>query len=362
METLSLGGSRTRRNWEPPSVILKTVAVITLFFAQLIAGSHPARSQDFYRAKTIKFIVGATPGGSLDNYTRLISRRLGTHVPGNPSVIVQNMPGAGSLIAANYLYNVAQPDGLTIGGFAAAVVLQQVIGDESAKFDGRKFGWIGTPLTYHSICVVAKESGIKTIEDWLGAKKPPNIGGMGPGAGPSDTPRILNAAIGLPVKLVEGYGGGATVRLALERGEIDGYCGAWQSIRSVWQDALRDGKFLVVLQASPESHPELTHVPLAIHFAKSEEAKQLLNVNYTIHGAEFVYSMSPGTPKEALQILRTAFLQTLRSPEVMAEAQKAGLDIDPADGSTVANKLNALYNLPASTVSKLKEVLVPKDK
>jgi tripartite-type tricarboxylate transporter receptor subunit TctC len=207
MEALSVEGLRVRRSWDPWSVTSRTAAVLVLILAQLIGGKQPAQAQDFYQGKTIKFIVGATPGGSLDNYTRLISRRLSAYVPGNPSIIVQNMPGAGSLIAANYLYNVTQPDGLTIGSFAAAVVLQQVMGDESAKFDGRKFGWIGTPLTYHSICVVSKESGIKTIEDWLAAKRSPNIGGMAPGAGPSDTPRILSTAIGLPLKLVEGYGG-----------------------------------------------------------------------------------------------------------------------------------------------------------
>jgi hypothetical protein len=181
---------------------------------------------------------------------------------------------------------------------------------------------------------------------------------MGPGAGPSDTPRILNAAIWLPLKLIEGYGGGAAVRLALERGEIDGYCGSWQDVMRVWPDALRAGKFVVVIQASVEAHPDLKHVPLAINYAKSEEAKQLVNVNDTIHGFEFVYATSPGTPKERLQILRTAYMQTLRSPELAADAQKAGLEIDPVDGGTIAKKLDALYELPASTVAKLKEVLV----
>jgi tripartite-type tricarboxylate transporter receptor subunit TctC len=339
---------------------IKTVAILAAIFTLLIAARQPARSQDFYQGKTITFIVGASPGGSLDTYTRLIGRHLGRFVPGEPSVIVQNMPGAGSMVAANHVYNLAKPDGLTIGGFAAAVVLQQVMGNQAAKLDGRKFGWIGTPISYHSICVVSKESGIKTIEDWLAAKRPPIVGGMGPGAGPSDTSRILNAAIGLPLKLVEGYGGGAAVRLALERGEIDGYCGSWQDVRRVWQDALKAGKFVVVIQAGVESHPDLMHVPLAIHYAKSEEAKQLINVNDTIHGFEFVYAISPGTPMERLQILRTAFMQTLRSPELLAEAKKAGLEIDPVDGGTTAKKLDALYDLPASTVSKLKEVLVPR--
>jgi tripartite-type tricarboxylate transporter receptor subunit TctC len=330
--------------------------------ALLIAGRQPARTQDFYQGKTITLIVGATAGGSLDTYTRLIGRHLGRYVPGNPSVTVQNMPGAGSLIAANHVYNLEQQDGLTIAGFAPAVVLQQVMGDQAAKFDGRKFGWIGGPSTYHGICSVRKGSGIKTIEDWFAAERPPHIGGMSRGAGPSDVPRILNAAIGLPLKLVEGYGGGATVRLALERGEIDGYCGSWQDIKSIWQDAIKAGKFVVVIQLGAAPHPDLTHVPLAIHYAKSEEAKQLLDVNDTIHGVEFVYATSPGVPRERLGILRTAFMQALGSRELAAEAEKAGLEIDPLDGGTIAKKLSALFDLPASTVSNLKDVLVRKER
>jgi tripartite-type tricarboxylate transporter receptor subunit TctC len=341
---------------------IKSAAMLAAGFALVMAGAQPGYAQDFYRGKTITFIVGASPGGSLDNYSRLIARHLARHVPGSPTVIVQNMPGAGSLVAANYLYNVAPPDGLTIGAFAAAVVLQQVMGDQSAKLDGRKFGWIASPMTYHSICVVSRETGIRTIEDWRAAKRPPNFGGMGPGAGPSDTPRILAAAIGVPLKLVEGYGGGATVRLALERGEIDGYCGSWQDVRSVWRDQIRDGKFVVVIQASVNPHPDLRDVPLALQYAKSDEAKQLLAVNDTVHGLEFVYATPPNTPKERLQSLRTAFTQALRSPELAAEAEKAGLEIDPVDGGTIEEKLAALYGLPASTISKLKEVFVKEKK
>jgi tripartite-type tricarboxylate transporter receptor subunit TctC len=339
---------------------IKAAALLAGFFAVSIAGGHPARSQDFYQGKTITFIVGASPGGSLDTYTRLIGRHIGKYVPGNPSVIVENMPGAGSMVAANHVYDLSKPDGLTIGGFAAALVLQQVMGNQAAKFDGRKFGWIGTPIIYHSICVVRKETGIKTLADWLAAKKPPIIGGMGPGAGPSDTPRILDAAIGLPVKLVDGYGGGAAVRLALERGEIDGYCGSWQDVKRVWQDRIKAGTFTVVLQASVEGNPDLAQVPLAIDYAKSEEAKQLITVNDTIHGFEFVYATAPETPAERLQLLRTAFIEALRSPELAQDAAKAGLEIDPVDGATVARKLDALYDLPASTVSKLNRVLVSK--
>lgn len=339
---------------------LKPIAMLVAAFALLGTAGQPARSQDFYQGKTITFIVGSTAGGSLDIYSRLVGRYLGQFVPGNPSVIVQNMPGAGSLVAANHLYNRVQPDGLTVAGFAGAVVLQQIMGNQAAQFDGRKFGWIGTPLNYHSICVVRQETGIKTIKDWLAATHPPLVGGMGPGAGPSDTPRILNAAIRLPLKLVEGYGGGSAVRLALERGEIDAYCGSWQDVKSVWQDQIKTGKFLVVLQASTSSHPDLQQVPLAIDYAKNDEAKQLITVNDTIHGFEFVFATAPGTPSDRLEILRAAFMKALSAPALLADAQKARLDIAPVDGAATAQKLDALYDLPPGTVSKLKAVLLAK--
>jgi tripartite-type tricarboxylate transporter receptor subunit TctC len=338
----------------------KALATLAVIVALSLAGSVAAHAQEFYRGKTITFVVGAAPGGSLDIYSRLVGRYLGQYVPGHPTVVVENMPGAGSLVAANHVYNLTKPDGLTVGGFAAAVVLQQVMGNEAAKLDGRKFGWIGSPLTYHSICVVRKESGITSIEDWLHAKQPPIVGGMGPGAGPTDTPRILNAAIGLPLKLVNGYRGGAAVRLALERGEIEGYCGSWQDVKRVWQAQVRSGEYKVVIQMSDKADPELRHVPLAVHFAKSEEAKQLINVDDTVHGYEFVYATTPGTAPERVQLLRTAFMRALRSPALVAEAQKARIEIDPVDGGMVAKKLDALYDLPASTVAKLKQILVPK--
>jgi len=356
-------GESIRKHKKMERIMLKRIdtgAMLAGIFALSIAGVEPAQSQDYYQGKTIKFIVGASPGGGFDTYTRLIARHMPRYVPGTPSIVVQNMRGAGSLIAANFVYNRTQPDGLTIGAFAAALVLQQVMGRKGVKFDGRNFGWIGSPSSYHSVCVMRKESGIRTIEDWLAAKRPPHFGGMGPGAGPSDTPRILNAAIGVPLKLVEGYRGGRKVRLALETGEVDGYCGSWEGVKRVWQDAIKAGKYVIPIQASVQGHPDLTDVPLAVQFAKSDEAKQLLDVNDTIRGNEFVYSAPPGTPKENLRTLRTAFMQALNSPQLLSEAKKARLTIAPVDGGTIARKLNALYDLPAGTVSKLKKVLLVK--
>ena len=319
-----------------------------------------AHGQEFYKDKTIRFIVGYSPGGSFDQYTRIIARHFGKHVPGNPNAIVENMPGAAGRIVANHIYNIAKPDGLTVGAWAAPLVLQHVMGDEATKFDGRKFGWLGVPGPYDTACHFNRESGIKTMEDWFAAKRPIKISSIGPGTSTSDVPKFVKAALGLPMQIVEGYKGGAEARLAVESAEVDSFCGSWQATKGAWRGALESGKIRVVVQITLKSHSELKDVPLAINYAKTDEAKLLLRVADNVHGYQFPYSVPPGTPKDRLQILQEAFMKTLRDPELLAEAKKAQLEIDPVDGPTLAKTFTSLYELTPSLVSKLKEILIPK--
>ena len=167
------------------------------------------QAQDFYKDKTIRFIVGYSPGGSFDLYTRVIARHFSKHVPGNPTTIVENMTGAGGIIAANNLYNIAKPDGLTIGAWAAPLVLQQIMGNEAAKFDGRKFGYLGVPSPYDTVCTFNDKSGIANMNDWFAAKRPMKISSIGPGTSTSDIPKLLKAALNLPLEVLDGYKGGA---------------------------------------------------------------------------------------------------------------------------------------------------------
>jgi tripartite-type tricarboxylate transporter receptor subunit TctC len=338
----------------------RRLVLLVIVFAFTAMGVRRSSGEEFYKDKYLKFIVGASAGGSFDTYTRLIARHMGRHVPGDPTTVVQNMPGAGSLIAANYIFNKVKRDGLTIGGFAAALVLQDVMGNKAVKFDGRKFGWIGIPSFYHTLCSFRSDSNIKTVEDWRAAKHPVKLSGIGPGAGPSDIPRLLHAALGLPVHLVEGYRGGAQARLALERGEVEGYCGSWEAVKSVWSRPLKTGEITLVLQANLESHPELKEVPLAIDFAKTDEQRRILGVADTTHGIEFVYAVAPGTPQNRLETLQKAFIETLNDPALREEARRSGLEIAPMDGTTLGKRLSALYDLPPETVEKLREILIPK--
>jgi tripartite-type tricarboxylate transporter receptor subunit TctC len=340
-------------------LLLMRFAVIILTFVAVVP-EQTARAQDFYKDKTIRFIVGYSPGGSFDLYTRVIARHFSKHVPGSPTTLVENMTGASGLIAANHLYNIAKPDGLTIGAWAAPLVLQQIMGNEAVKFDARKFGYLGVPSPYDTVCTFNDKSGIATMNDWLNAKRPAKISSIGPGTSTSDIPKLLRAALNLPLDVLEGYKGGADARLAVESGEVDGYCGSWQTVETVWRSAYESGKIHAVLQASLESHPRYKQVPLAINYAKTDLARQLVTVADSAHGAQFPYTVPPGMAKDRLELLQKAFVNTLKDPEFLAEAKKSKLDIEVIDGPAITKKFGALFDLEPATVAKLKEVLVPK--
>jgi tripartite-type tricarboxylate transporter receptor subunit TctC len=334
------------------AVVMSAVFALTL--------TVQARAQDFFKDKTLTFIVGYSPGGTYDQYTRLLARHIGKHVSGSPTRVVENMPGAGGIIAANHLYNRVKPDGLTVAAWASPLILQQIMGNEATKFDARKVGWLGIPGPYDTACHFNQQSGIKTVDDWFAAKRPLKIASIGPGTSLSDVPKLLKAALNLPLEMVEGYKGGAEARLAVESGEVDGLCASWQATKVSWRSQMETGKIHVVLQATLKSHPELKKVPLAINYAKTEEARTLLRVADNVHVYQFPFSTAPGTPPDRLQVLQQAFVKTLRDPELITEAKKADLEIAPIDGPTTAKTFNGLYELPPTLIARLKELLIPK--
>ena len=337
------------------------VAVITA--GLVLGGAALSRSatDDFFKGKTIRIVVGFAAGGGFDTYSRVIGRHMGKFIPGNPSIIVENMTGAGSLVAANHVYRVAKPDGLTIGHFIGGLIMQQVMGGSGIEFDARKFGMIGVPVKENVVCALRKETGITNMDSWLAAKTPLKLGGTAPGSTTDDVVKILKEAIGLPVQLVSGYKGTADIRLAADSGELAGGCWAWESIKVTWRQALQARDVMVVLQAIPKSHPELSSIPLAIDFAKTDEAKRLIDAG--IHDTQIFtrpYVLPPGTPKERLQLLRKAFLDTLKDKEFLAEAEKSKLDVDPIPGEQVEKIVDGLFKLDPNTLAKLKQVLTTK--
>ena len=341
---------------KPLGILMTAIVALVLSFSY----SWHANAQEFFKDKTISFIVGYSAGGSFDLYTRTIARHFNKHVPDNPTVVVDNMPGASGLIAANHLYNRVKPDGLTIGAWAAPLVLQQIMGNEAVAFDGRKFGYLGVPSPYDTVCTFNEKSGVANMNDWLAAKRPMKIASIGPGTSTSDIPKLLKAALNLPLEVLDGYKGGSDARLAVESGEVDGYCGSWQTVETVWRGAYESGKIRAVLQASLEPYSKYKDVPLAINYAKTDLARQLITVADSAHGAQFPYTVPPGMAQERLQLLQKAFVDTLRDSEFLAEAKKSKLDIEVIDGPTIAKKLARLYDLQPAVIAKLKEILLPK--
>jgi tripartite-type tricarboxylate transporter receptor subunit TctC len=334
--------------------------LVTALAGLVLLGSSPANSasDDFYRGKTIRIIVGFAAGGGFDTYSRVIGRHMGKFIPGNPTFVVENMTGAGSLIAANYVYKVAKPDGLTIGHFIGGLIMQQVMGGPNIEFDARKFEMIGVPVKENVVCALRKETGIVSVEDWFAAKAPVKLGGTAPGSTTDDVAKILKEAVGLPIQLVSGYKGTADIRLAADSGEIAGGCWAWESVKVTWRKALDTKEVNVVLQAIANPHPELPNVPVAINFAKTSEAKKMVEAG--IHDTQIFtrpYVLPPGTPKDRVQLLRKAFVETLKDREFLAEAEKSKLDVEPIPGEQVEKIIAGLFKLESGVLGKLKQIL-----
>ena len=240
----------------------RNIPIVVLAAVLLWSGKASAQ-EPFFKGKTVRIVVGFAAGGGFDTYSRAMARYWGRHIPGNPSIIVENMAGAGSLIAANHVYKVARPDGLTIGNFGGGLFMQQLKGGAGIEFDARKFEFLGVPVQDNRSCAFTKASGITSMERWMAAKTPVKVGATAPGDLVHDGPKILQAALGLPIHLVSGYKGTADIRLAAEAGELAGGCWGWDSIKATWSRALESGDAIMVVQMVSKPHPDLPKVPLA---------------------------------------------------------------------------------------------------
>jgi tripartite-type tricarboxylate transporter receptor subunit TctC len=322
-----------------------------------IASAFPQES--FFKGQNIRIIVGASAGGGYDTYSRTIARHMGKHVPGNPTFVVENMPGAGFLISANYMYKVAKPDGLTIGHFIGGLFLQQLLGKPGVEFDAAKFEYIGVPTQDNYVIGISKKNtGLSSMNQWLESKTVVKLGGVGAGSATDDIPKVLMAAIGLPAQLVSGYKGTADVRLAYDNGEVQGVCNSWQSFSATWPNELKSGDLTIVLQTTAKSHPELTKVPLAISYAKTEEAKNLIrSLVHSVGPAARPYVLPPATPKDRVMLLRKAFMDTMKDPEFLADAKKAKLDINPLDGAELEQNVMDVFKLDKNLIPRAKEIL-----
>jgi len=339
------------RTWRS-SLIARVVLGFTLL-------APAACAQDsFYKGKTIRFVVGAPPGGGFDTYSRAITRHLGKYVPGNPTLLVDNMPGAAGLVAANYVYKVSRPDGLSAGTFPGGLFLQQLLGLPGIEFNAPKFEFLGVPAQDNFLIGVAKGAGITSVEQWKASGTVIKIGGIAPGGGTDDIPKLLKAVLGLPLQLVTGYKGTGPVRLAFNAGEVQGICNSIESLKANWRTELDKGEVVFIIQAGLKPHAELPTVPWAVDLAKSDDAKKLIQTLSRVNGViNRPYLLPPGTPKERVKILRKAFIDTMKDDDFLADAKRARLDLEPLDGQVIENEVKTLFKLEPALVKQLKDIL-----
>ena len=314
--------------------------------------------EPFYKSKSVRIIVGGSAGGGYDTYTRTIARHLGKHVPGNPAFVVENMTGAGSLIAANHVYKVAKPDGLIIGHFIGGLILQHVLGKPGIEFDGRKFEHLGVPAQDTTTVGISKVSGVTSIDNWLSTKTTLKFGGVGPGAATDDVAKIVRATVGVPLQLVSGYKGTADIKLAVNSGELNGLVNSWESFKSGWVKEIETGSVIVVLQMLPQRHPDLSSVPAILDYVKSEDGRKIVQTGVFDYGAiARPYVFPPGTPKDRVAMLRKGLADTYKDPEFLADAKNARLDMSPLSGEELERIVDRTYKLDQNLVAKLKDIL-----
>jgi len=329
----------------------------------LLLCSAEVFAQDFYKDKTLRFIVGQAAGGGYDTYTRTIARHIGKHIPGNPSTTVENMTGAGSLVAANYLYNNAKPDGLTIANWNSAFVLNQALGDPNIKFDARRFGWIGAPSKGIPVFVIMAFAGVKSFDELLKSSRTIKVGGTAPGSHSVDLPLMLNKMIGTKFTVVSGYQGTAQVRLAMQRREVEGDFTNWESVVATRREMLEasgENKLLPLLSHSRTGDPELKNLPLFTEILGNE-----VNVaTYKAYMAQMEYqrplTVAPGTPRDRLEILRRAFKATLADPEFQAQAKKSKLDITFVSGEEAERSVDEVLSIAGKVRENLQFLVKPK--
>lgn len=314
---------------------------------------------EFYRGKTLRLVVSAPPGGSVDAHARAIARHLGKHLPGAPNVIVENMPGAGGVIAANHLYNVAPKDGSVIGHFLGTVLSQQLFGARGIEFDGIRFGYLGAPVGDTTILLLASRAGVTSFQDILGPNaKQVVLGGTGAGTLLEDSAKLARDVLGANIKLVSGYQGTAPLRLAVESGEIDGFFTSWESAKFGDAARLQSGEWIIAVQFADPPHPELPRIASTLDVAKTEEQRQLIRFGVSIpgrFGRPFV--APPGIPQDRLLALRQAFAQTMSDPEFIADAEKAQLTLSPISGDELHQLIAEYFNMAAAVKTKLQTIL-----
>ena len=334
---------------------LGAVAALILVLAPATT-AHADAVADFYRGRSLALIIGYSAGGGYDAYGRVVARHLGKHIPGNPAVIPQNMPGAGNLRAANYLFNVAPKDGTAIAHFSRGLAMEPLIGTSATQFDARKFSWLGSGTDEVSICATWHTSRVKTWNDMLTI--PFTVGGEGSGSDPDIFSAVVRNAFGVKLKLVSGYPGTAEVALAIERGEVDGRCGwSWSSLKLTKPDWIANQRINLIAQLALAKSPELPDVPLIFEFATTDRQRQILKLVLSRQSMARPFAAPPDLPEDRKEALRQAFDRTMADPEFLAEAKQRGLEVNPVTGADIDKLVGELYQTPPAIIAEVRAMV-----
>lgn len=345
-----------------PFRFCRFVPIAVLAAVAFPTASGPAAGQpveDFYRGKTLTMVIGYPPAGANDIYARLAARHLGRHIPGNPTIVPRNMPGAGSLIAANHLFNVAPRDGTVLGLMVPTLPLEEALGASAVKFRSAQFHWLGRMASAPNITVIMATSSVKTIADAF--ERTAILGATGRSATNAIYPTVLNNVLGTKFKVINGYKGANDVRLAMERGEVEGYAAnPWNSLLSANPELVRERKLTMLVQIGLEREKDLPEVPLLQELAADSEQRAILDFISMAFAVGRPIATTPGVPPERLAALRKAFDDTLVDPVFIEAAAKVGAQIQPVHGEALQKLMDAVINAPPAIKDKVRAVMPPR--
>ncbi len=307
--------------------------------------------------KNVTMVIGFGPGGGYDLWGRVVARHIGKHLPGNPSVVPQNMPGAGSYNAANHIYNIAPKDGTVMGIIARDAALGPITGATGARFDPTKLTWLGTPTTETNVCIASNTDKVKvkTVDDLY--TKELIVGDTGVGTGTHSYPKALNALLGMKFKIIGGFPSSSDVFLAMERGEVDGICESLDSVSGKRPDWLPQKKVTILFQGGAAPNPELKGIPFVNDLAKNADDKTAIEFLYAGQGIGRPFIAPPDMPADRVKMVQDAFSATMKDPEFVADAKKQKLDVDPEDGEHLAALIKKIYATPKPIVDKIGELI-----
>jgi tripartite-type tricarboxylate transporter receptor subunit TctC len=331
-------------------------ARLALIAGLISAGPAAAQSAaDFYKGKSVSFLIGYGPGTGYDVFARVLIRHMGRYIPGSPTLVPENMPGAASLVMVNHLYNVAAKDGSVIGMPARNLVVEPLFGNAQAKFDARRFTWIGSMSREVSLCFTWTKSGIHTLED--AKQREVLVGATGQGADSYIYPQLLNAVLGTKFKVILGYPDSGAIGIAMERGELDGFCSfTYGSVKSARPQWLKDKLITVLAQLAIKPSPELPDVPSILDLTSDAAAKQAFELVLANQEMGRPVAGPPGIPGDRLAALRQAFDRTMQDREFLEDARRTQIDIDPIDGAAIDALMTRMYATPQPVIDKVKAI------